>query len=126
MTDTEKYTPLSERLRQDVWHDSFVPKYSALASAKPSLLVLIGVWLIFVPMVLLSIGMVVSTVAEAPDVLNAVLPSIAPALFFVLGVAILAVQTQRYRAGKGIRSEEEEEYEEEYGIDGGGDDDVDQ
>lgn len=116
MTDTEKYTPLSERLQQDVWHDNFVPKYSALASAKPSLLVLIGVWLIFVPMVLLAIGMVVSTVAEAPDVLNAVLPSIAPGLFLVLGVAILAIQTQRYRTAKSRGPEEEYEagYEEEY------------
>lgn len=111
MTDTDKYTPLSERLQQDVWHDNFVPKYSALAAAKPSLLVLIGVWLIFVPMVLMSVGMVVSAVADAPDVLNAVLPSIAPALFLVLGVAILAVQTQRYRTAKSRGPEDEDEDE---------------
>ncbi len=124
MTDTEKYTPLSERLQQDVWHDNFVPKYSALASAKPSLLVLIGVWLIFVPMVLVVIGLAVSMVADAPDVPSAVAVSIAPTLFLALGVAILAIQTRRYRVAKGRRPEEE--CEEEYGENGGGKDDADQ
>ena len=117
MTGTEKYTPLSERLQQDVWHDNFVPKYSALASAKPSLLVLIGVWLIFAPMVLLSMGMVVSAVAEAPDMLNAILPSFAPMLFLMLGTVILAVQTQRYRVAK--RNRPGEEIGEEFGEEGG-------
>lgn len=112
MTDSEKYTPLSERLQQDVWHDNFVPKYSGLASARPSLLIAIGVWLIFVPMILMSIGMVVSTVTAAPDVLNAVLPSIAPTLFFLLAVAILVVQTQRYRTAEPLAEEDEDEEQE--------------
>lgn len=109
MPDTEKYTPLSERLQQDVWHDNFVPKYSALASAKPSLLVLIGVWLIFVPEILMMIAMIVRSVVDAPDALNAVLPAIAPALFLVLGIVILAVQTQRYRTAKASLLDEEYE-----------------
>lgn len=113
MTDTEKYTPLSDRLQQDVWHDNFVPKYSALASAKPSLLVLIGVWLVFVPTILVVIGLAVNMVADAPDVPSAIAVSIAPALYLALAVAILALQTQRYRAVQGRLPEEE--YVEEYG-----------
>lgn len=121
--DTEKYTPLSERLQQDVWHDNFVPKYSALASATPSLLVLVGVWLVFVPMIFVVIGLAVSMVADAPDVPSAVAVSIAPALYLALAVAILALQTQRYRAAKGRRPEE---YEEECSENDEGEDDVDQ
>jgi hypothetical protein len=100
MSDSEKYTPLSERLQQDVWHDNFVPKYSALASAKPSKLVLIGVWLIFAPMALGAIVAGLSTLSGSPDLATAVLSSIGPILFFILAAAILYTQTRRYRLAK--------------------------
>ncbi len=100
MPDSEKYTPLSERLHQDVWHDNFVPKYSALASAKPSRLVLIGVWLIFAPMALSAIVIGMSMLSDAPDLATIVISSIGPILFFMLAVTILFTQTRRYRLAK--------------------------
>ena len=100
MSESEKYTPLSERLQQDVWHDNFVPKYSALASAKPSKLVLVGVWLIFAPWALGAIAVGLSTLSDSPDLVTAVLSSIGPTLFFILAAAILYTQTQRYRLAK--------------------------
>jgi hypothetical protein len=99
MSDSEKYTPLSERLQQDVWHDNFVPKYSALASAKPSKLVLIGVWLIFAPMALGAIVAGLSALSGSPDLATAVL-TIGSILFFILTAAILYTQTRRYRLAK--------------------------
>jgi len=100
MPDSGKYTPLSERLHQDVWHDNFVPKYSALASAKPSTLVLIGVWLIFAPMALSAIVIGLSTLSDTPDMATVVISSIGPTLFVLLAVAILFTQTRRYRLAK--------------------------
>jgi hypothetical protein len=99
MSESEKYTPLSERLQQDVWHDNFVPKYSALASAKPSKLVLIGVWLIFAPMALGAIVAGLSALSGSPDLATAVL-TIGSILFFILTAAILYTQTRRYRLAK--------------------------
>ncbi|QDV70863.1 hypothetical protein Poly24_45960 [Rosistilla carotiformis] len=97
MSDSEEYIPLSERLQQDVWHDNFVPKYSALASAKPSKLVLIGVWLIFAPMALLSlIPPVLWILSGATDEERAIVLI----LVFMLASVILYAQTKRYRIAK--------------------------
>ncbi len=100
MSDSKNYIPLSERLQQDVWHDNFVPKYSALASVKPSKLVLIGVWLIFAPGALGAIAVGLSTLSDSPDLATAVLSLIGPVLFFMLAAAILFTQTRRYRLAK--------------------------
>jgi len=95
MSEREPYTPLSERLQQDVWHDNFVPKYSALATAAPSKLVLIGVWLIFLPMAVTALLMAMAPFS-APDKLSAVITFLLAAATFVLAVAILFSQTRRY------------------------------
>ena len=100
MSDSQEYIPLSERLQQDVWHDNFVPKYSALASARPSGLILIGVWLIFAPMALDGIVTGLSTAYDAPDMGTAIIASIGPVFYFMLATAILFSQTQRYRLAK--------------------------
>jgi len=97
MSDPEKYIPLSERVQQDVWHDNFVPKYSALASAKPSRLILLGVWLIFAPMAFAAIVMGLLTAYDAPDLPTAVISGIGPTFIFILAVAVLFTHTRRYR-----------------------------
>jgi len=96
MPDDDPYVPLSERLTQDVWHDNFVPKYSAISTAQPTKLLLWGVWMIFAPMALGMIGIGISMAADAPDVITAVVSSILPTLFVVLAVLILLTQTRRY------------------------------
>lgn len=96
MPDEERYVPLSERLNQDVWHDNFVPKYSALASAQPSRLVLIGVWMIFGPMALSALVVGLSSVRDSTDVPMTVISSVTPLLAFGLAAAILITQTRRY------------------------------
>lgn len=100
MPDDASYVPLSDRLNQDVWHDNFVPKYSAIATAKPTRLVLVGVWMIFGSMALGAIGTGLSMIADSLDMLTAILSSILPALFFVLAVVILVTQTRRYTDNK--------------------------
>ncbi len=100
MSDSENYTPLSERLQQDVWHDNFVPKYSALATARPSRLVLIGVWLIFSPAALSAIVVGLSTFSDLRDSAATVISSFFAILIFVLAVAILFTQTRRYLMAK--------------------------
>lgn len=100
MSDLEKYIPISERLQQDVWHDNFVPKYSALASARPSLLILTGVWLIFAPAALGAIVIGLSTPSDLGDTPTSIISSVFAILNFVLATAILFTQTRRYRLAK--------------------------
>lgn len=94
--DKEPYTPLSERVNQDVMHDNFVPKYSGLATAKPSLVVLAGVWMIFGTALVCIPLFTLPNILDAPDLFTAVIGSILPALLTVLAIAILVTQTRRY------------------------------
>lgn len=96
MTDEKPYIPLSERLNQDVWHDNFVPKYSAIGSARPSRLVLIGVWLIFAPMAVLYVPLWLSQVQSSPDLATTIVSILGGGFMFTLAVAILFKQTRRY------------------------------
>ena len=109
--DSEEYTPLSERLQQDVWHDNFVPKYSALATAKPSRLVLFGVSLIFAPAAVGALVTGVSTLSDAPDRTTAVVILVGSCLFLILAVAILFTQTRRYLIAKSQRDDDVDEDE---------------
>lgn len=109
MTDEKPYIPLSERLKQDVWHDNFVPKYSAIGSARPSRLVLIGVWLIFGPMVFWGIPLWLAQVQQSPDLATTVVSTIGAGLMFTLAVAILFQQTRRYLRARHEGSEWHEE-----------------
>jgi hypothetical protein len=102
IADKKEYIPLSERLQQDVWHDNFVPKYSALASAKPGKLFITGVWLTFVPMALVAIAVAIIQFKEAPDTVAAVVSSLLPLLFSLLAVAVLIAQTRQYLAAAAI------------------------
>ena len=54
------------------------------ASARPSRLILIGVWLIFAPTALGGIVMGLSTAYDAPDMGTAIIASIGPAFYFML------------------------------------------
>ena len=99
--EQERYVPLSERLNQDVWHDNFVPKYSALATAQPSRLILTGVWLIFAPMALMSTFTLIGTAAaflqgEEANQVATVLAFLGSLLWLALVIAILFTQTRRY------------------------------
>lgn len=98
MTESEKYTPLSERLQQDVWHDNFVPKYSALATVRPSRLILTGVWLIFAPMAIGSLITGLAAIADAPDLATAFILVVTSVVFGSIAVAILYTQTRRFVA----------------------------
>ena len=106
--DFNKHITLSE-LHHDVWHENFVPKYSSLASAKPSLLILIGVWLIFAPGAILSIAFGLSSLSESRNVVPTILSSIDSVFFFVLAVAVLTMQTRRYWNAKYHTEDESDE-----------------
>ncbi len=106
--DFNKHITLSE-LHHDVWHENFVPKYSSLASAKPSLLILIGVWIIFAPGALLSIAFGLSLLSESQNVVTAVLSSIDSVFFFVLAIAVLTIQTRRFWNAKYHTEDESDE-----------------
>lgn len=106
--DSNKHITLSE-LHHDVWHENFVPKYSSLASARPSLLILIGVWLIFAPWAILSIAFGLSSLSESQNVVPTILSSIDSVFFFVLAVAVLTMQTRRYWNAKYHTEDESDE-----------------
>lgn len=108
LIDEKPYQPLSERLNQDVWHDNFVPKYSALASAQPSLLVVIGVWLIFGAWPLIGLVRLLE-VAYATDLVSAIGSLLAALFLLCLSVPILARQTSRYVNAKPPAEEAPEE-----------------
>lgn len=92
----EPYVPIGERINQDVWHDNFVPKYSALATAPSTPLVLTGVWVLFGPMALMGLMMIVAEVANRSDWPSSVAATILPAVMASVAIAILFVQTKRY------------------------------
>lgn len=108
MSSSEKYIPLAERVQQDVWHDNFVPKFSALASAPPSKLVLIGVWLIFAPIAVQSAVVGLGSLFSASDPVASLITAAGAAFYFALSVAILAHQTQRYRRATALREDDGE------------------
>lgn len=120
MTDDDRYVPLSERINQDVWHDNFVPKYSAIATAQPNKLFLWGVWLIFAPWALWGCIGVVGGItgatqpnATAKDV--TVLTIAFSLVSFLLAITILVTQTRRYfraKAGAGDPASDDEEDDE--------------
>ena len=90
------YTPLSERLNQDVWHDNFVPEYSALYSAQPKRIILVGVWLLFGPWFfggLATIGTALLCLSGFADALLAIGASL---VYCLLPGAILYRTTCRY------------------------------
>lgn len=96
MQDNSEYVPLSERLNQDVWHDNFVPKYSALATASPSRLVLTDVWMLFAPASLGLLATAFSQFTIAPDAVSGVVQFVALSCLSMLCTAILFKQTHRY------------------------------
>jgi hypothetical protein len=95
--ESTSYTPLSERINQDVIHDNFVPKYSALATAPSTKLVLIGVWMIFLPM---SFGVFALPIyffwSGHDDPFASILQALLTTAFGMLAIAILYSQTRRY------------------------------
>ena len=92
----DAYVELKDRIRQDVIHDNFIPKYSALASAEPKPVVIIGVWLIFAPMFLGAIGFWIVTLFDAGDAVSGWLWT----PFFILEAGLAATvlwqQTRRF------------------------------
>jgi len=108
MSEPEKYTPLAERLQQDVWHDNFVPKYSALATAEPSKLVLVGVWLIFAPMAVGSLAFGIGMLSDPPDRVTGTVAALSQTLVCLLATVVLFVQTRRYWLAQSNRADDGE------------------
>lgn len=100
LPEEKSYIPLSERLNQDVWHDNFVPKYSAIPAARPSRLVLIGVWLIFAPAALFSLAFWLADVQQWPDPATMIFSTIGSLFMFTVSIVILFQQTRRYLHAK--------------------------
>ncbi len=95
------YIPIGERVQQDVWHDNFVPKYSGLASVRPSRLILVGVWMIFLPMALMGVfGLLAAYALAMQQPRQAASLVLIQAIFGIgtlaLSLAILWHQTRRY------------------------------
>lgn len=87
--ETREYIAIADRIQQDVWHDNFIPKYSALASAEPSWLFIIGIWLLFSPQIFFTtISLTRGGRYHITDV--------AYLLYSLLLVTTLAVQTRRF------------------------------
>jgi len=95
MNEEQKYTPLSERLNQDVIHDNFVPKYSALATAPRTKLVMVGVWLIFGPWSLSVFALPFYLLFGGEDSFAGLLYSLMATAMGSLAVVILWSQTRR-------------------------------
>jgi hypothetical protein len=88
--------PLSKRINQDVIHDNFVPKYSALATAPRTKIVLIGVWLIFLPMTFGVFSLPFYFLASNMDLLSTALYGSFTTVVGILAILILYSQTRRY------------------------------
>jgi hypothetical protein len=50
---TDDLNDMANRLKGDLIHDNFVPRYTALNDGEPRLIVVISVWLLFGPMAVL-------------------------------------------------------------------------
>jgi len=85
-TETRPYTPLEDRLNQDVIHDDIVPKYSALANAPRTKLV--GVWLIFLPMSFGVFALPMYLLSRNDDTLAGTLQALLISAFGVLATII--------------------------------------
>ncbi|TWT79476.1 hypothetical protein CA13_08770 [Planctomycetes bacterium CA13] len=96
MNEKEPYVPIADRLNQDVWHDNFVPKYSALSNVRPSLLVLVGVWMLFAPTAIGSACFALSTLVGSDDLGVRLILLFSSVAWSVLIFAILLKQTKRY------------------------------
>lgn len=90
------YTPLGERINQDVIHDNFVPKYSALATAPRTKVVLIGVWLIFLPMSFGVFSLPFYILMGPVDPLDTILHGLFTTAIGIIAILILYSQTRRY------------------------------
>lgn len=88
---------MPDSIQQDVIHDNFVPRYSALADAATKPVVLVGVWLIFAPALLAAALYAVLSLLEATGPVEAILRMIVSAAAMVLSGAILWKTTVRYR-----------------------------
>ncbi|MEO9593346.1 hypothetical protein [Rhodopirellula bahusiensis] len=96
MPTRKGYVPIGERLNQDVWHDNFVPKYIVLASAPPTRLTLVGVWLLFGPMVFFSVFVSLIWIGDSQDFLAKFISGVWSCLYTSVPAAVLYKQTQRY------------------------------
>jgi len=92
----DSYVPLADRLNQDVWHDNFVPKYSGLASVRPSGLILTGVWMIFGPALVMSVISLFGLMSEINHWMEFVLLGAVALTMTVIFAAILFMQTRRF------------------------------
>jgi hypothetical protein len=90
------YVPLSERLNQDVFHDNIVPKYSGLASARPSNVIIIGVWIIFLPMAFVALSLLFAAFNGTNNFAGGLIQAIGSLIVLTFVVTLLFKQTRRY------------------------------
>ena len=86
---------MTDERKQQILHDFVIPKYSALATAKPSRMLLIGMWMILLPMTIGSASMAISLCQSAPDAFSAAIVFPLPFAFSLLCAAVLFRHTRR-------------------------------
>ena len=76
--------------------DNFVPRFAPLATVQVTPVVLVGVWLIFLPVTLGAAVAFVSYWLPPSDLFASLVASIPPLFIFTLASAILLRTTRRY------------------------------
>lgn len=93
---------------QPLENDNFVPRFSLLGDARGTLVVLVGVWMIFLPVAILSLAAIVSSWSEKTDWFTSLLSSITPLFALVIGTAIVSRTTMRYLHRRNNKLEDSE------------------
>ncbi len=77
--------------------DNFVPRFSLLANVKVTTVVLIGVWMIFLPVTLFAFATMLTYWVPTANLFASLLASILPMFALVLSAAILMRTTRQFR-----------------------------
>ena len=91
---------LEDRVQQDVWHDNFVPKYSAISSAKPSTLVLVGVLLIFGSFALTASVQLLAVFFGKATPIGRLATFVGAGFFLVISIRIMTTQFLKWRRAR--------------------------
>ena len=77
--------------------DNFVPRFSLLANVKVTTVVLIGVWMIFLPVALFAFATMLTYWVPTTNLFASLIASILPLLVLVLSTAILMRTTRQFQ-----------------------------
>lgn len=76
--------------------DHSVPRFGSLANVKVTTIVLIGVWVLFLPVMLAAMVFMLAYCVSAPSFLAFLVASTVPMILLVLSAAILYRTTHKY------------------------------